>query len=154
MPSNFAPTKSSCEEDLGSQSVQAWSDNAIFWDAQRGTDSDVFYNQLELPFLRRMIAPLESSHILEFCAGNGVFARFAAQQGATVDATDASEAMLKIASDRGNQGGKITYWQLDITKSEAMEALVARTARVRRSQNAIDLEPKQTMHSTESLLIV
>ncbi|GAP87923.1 putative methyltransferase type 11 [Rosellinia necatrix] len=109
------------------ESVASWKTNATYWDNGIGQDGNKYWKRLQKPALERMI-PFEvgtESRVLEIATGNGLVARWLADNGASVLATDVNTEMLEISSRREmpEHKGKISYRQLDVTSSEELDAL-------------------------------
>ncbi|RYC59308.1 hypothetical protein CHU98_g6921 [Xylaria longipes] len=117
-----APRPNSLEE-----SVASWRTNATFWDNSIGQDGNKYWKRLQKPALERMV-PFQSekeTRVLELATGNGLVARWLASKGASVLATDIIPEMLELAAHREmpELKGKISYSLLDVTSSEALDAL-------------------------------
>lgn len=114
-------------------SIAAWNANALFWDAYMGDAGNEFYQLLELPALQRLVDPQPNEHILDLATGNGLVARWLANHGAIVTATDAAEAMLETARKRTttpDEANRITYEVLDVTNETELAEMIARAEKV------------------------
>ncbi|KAI1120844.1 S-adenosyl-L-methionine-dependent methyltransferase [Nemania abortiva] len=114
---------------LHDEAVAAWITNAGYWDNGIGQEGNKYWKRLQQPALERMV-PFQSetkTRVLELATGNGLVARWLADKGASVLATDVSTEMLEIAALREmpQHKGKISYRQLDVTDPEALDALAA-----------------------------
>jgi 2-polyprenyl-3-methyl-5-hydroxy-6-metoxy-1,4-benzoquinol methylase len=97
----------------------AWDANAAFWDQQM--ESGGTWQQFLIePAVERVLRLEKGERVLEVACGNGEFARRMAELGATVLATDFSEAMLERARAHG---GDVEYRQVDATDEAALAAL-------------------------------
>ncbi|KAI1419332.1 S-adenosyl-L-methionine-dependent methyltransferase [Xylaria sp. FL1777] len=108
------------------ESIASWITNAAYWD-EGIQEGNKYWQRLQEPALERMI-PFQSqteTRVLEFATGNGLVARWLVGKGATVLATDVSTEMLDFAKrrERPEHQGKISYRQLDVTSSQALDAL-------------------------------
>ena len=108
------------EPTPGPEDVRAaWDANAAFWDEQM--ESGGTWQQFLIePAVERMLRLERGERVLEVACGNGEFARRMATLGASVLATDFSEAMLERARAHG---GDVEYRQADATDEAALAAL-------------------------------
>lgn len=109
--------------------LQTWDANASWWDSYNGPDGDTYYKLMKLPALNSLLHLMPGLRLLELCAGNGVYARYAASQGSDVLATDGSERMVEIARQRceaaeENGKGKTEWMALDVTSEAEMERFI------------------------------
>ncbi|KAB8075114.1 S-adenosyl-L-methionine-dependent methyltransferase [Aspergillus leporis] len=86
--------------ETGNPAVDAWERHAKSWDEMMGDDGNDYFLILELPALKRMIAGQRKGRALDLATGNGLVARWLAQEGFSVTATDGSAAMLEQAQAR------------------------------------------------------
>ncbi len=105
-------------EDLNDDVRARWDDNAAFWDEQMGESGNDFHLQLVRPAVERLLGGVDGETVLEIACGNGLFARRLAALGATVVATDSSEAMLARARAHPSEG--IEYRLLDAARNEQL----------------------------------
>jgi len=104
---------------------RAWEGNAAFWDERMG-EGNPTHLRLVLPATERLLAVRPGERLLEIACGNGQLARWLAARGATVVATDFSEAMLERARRRRDgPGPPIEYRPLDATDPAALRSLGA-----------------------------
>ena len=82
------------------QALAAWENHARSWDATMGDDGNDYFSVLELPALKRMISGQKQGRALDLATGNGLVARWLAQEGFSVVATDGATAMLEHAKGR------------------------------------------------------
>ncbi|KAB8257397.1 S-adenosyl-L-methionine-dependent methyltransferase [Aspergillus pseudonomiae] len=85
---------------LEGQALAAWENHAGSWDASMGDDGNDYFSVLELPALKRMISGQKRDRALDLATGNGLVARWLAQEGFSVVATDGATAMLEHAKAR------------------------------------------------------
>jgi SAM-dependent methyltransferase len=104
------------------ETTAIWNRNAAFWDAQMG-DGNLFVNRLLRPALAELLRPRAGQRMLEVACGNGVFARWLADQGAEVVACDVSEQFIGLAKAREKVAGRIDYRVIDATRSEQLRSL-------------------------------
>ncbi|KAI0136890.1 S-adenosyl-L-methionine-dependent methyltransferase [Xylariales sp. AK1849] len=109
------------------ESTASWETNASFWDEHVGHDGNKYWKLLQKPALRRMITVHPESRALDLATGNGLAARWLANEGcASVLATDYSAGMLQHATQRqsAQEAAKISYRQLDVTSPAAFAAFL------------------------------
>lgn len=131
--------------DPHAQSMHSWEANAAFWDESIGHDGNVYWQQLQVPALERMVpeAPAGTGRrVLDLAGGNGLVSRWLMGRGGIdlVVCTDGSEGMVKIARDRwdgigagagagGDKGGggegKMLFQRVDVTSEKAFAELEA-----------------------------
>src|SRR5690349_9356232 len=97
----------------------AWDTNAAFWD-ERMESGGTWQQSLIEPAVEAVLRLEPGERVLEVACGNGEFARRMAELGATVLATDFSEAMLERARAHG---GGVEYRLADATDEAALTAL-------------------------------
>ncbi|KAL5333380.1 S-adenosyl-L-methionine-dependent methyltransferase [Aspergillus crustosus] len=87
--------------------------------ADQGND---YFRSLELPILEKLVKPPKDFRGLDLATGNGLVARWLAEQGAaSVVATDGAAAMLEYAEARTDGLGyawRIDYRCLDVSNQE------------------------------------
>ena len=91
---------------------QAWDANASFWDEKMGEGND-FVNMLQWPAILRLLEPQPAQRILDIATGNGLTARRLATLGTQVTAFDFSAELIRLAQDKPNPEGLISYKILD-----------------------------------------
>jgi len=130
--------------DPHAHSMHSWEANAAFWDESVGHDGNVYWQQLQVPALERMIpeAPAGTGRrVLDLAGGNGLVSRWLAGRGGIdlVLCTDGSEGMVKIAKGRwegtsvdagagasGDKGEvKMLFQRVDVTSEDAFAKLEA-----------------------------
>jgi 2-polyprenyl-3-methyl-5-hydroxy-6-metoxy-1,4-benzoquinol methylase len=126
------PAKLSAEE-LNQISIESWNTNAQYWDSYMGDKGNDFYKLLELPALERLVGIQQDEHVLDLTTGNGLVARRMAELGGIVIASDASAGMLECARARttAEEGRRVTYRFLDVTKEEELNGFIDRAKEVR-----------------------
>lgn len=97
----------------------AWDSLASFWDEQMEAGR-TWQRHMIQPAVERLLQLREGERVLEIACGNGEFSRRMAELGASVLATDFSEAMLVRARSRG---GGVEYRRVDATdEAQLLEA--------------------------------
>jgi len=109
------------EEPTGEEIRTTWDQLAGYWDEQMEA-GETWQRTLIQPPVGRLLELLAGERVLEIACGNGEFARVMAAAGASVLATDFSEAMLDRARARG---GDVDYRLVDATDERALLALGA-----------------------------
>lgn len=121
--------------ELSATAVSLWEDNANYWDETMGPGGNKYWKVLQVPVLERLLGGViracgsKGCRALELATGNGLGARWLADNGATsVVATDASENMLQLSQKHIAQGQNITLRRLDVTSDEDFEQLISEMA--------------------------
>jgi 2-polyprenyl-3-methyl-5-hydroxy-6-metoxy-1,4-benzoquinol methylase len=96
-----------------------WDANAAFWDEHMEAGTTWQQSLIE-PAVERVLRLESGERVLEIACGNGEFSRRMAWLGATVLATDFSEAMLDRARAHG---GDLKYRAADATDESALLSL-------------------------------
>ncbi|KAJ5980356.1 S-adenosyl-L-methionine-dependent methyltransferase [Penicillium waksmanii] len=117
----------------GSSPLLHWEAMAAAWDEGMGDEGNQYFSALELPVLKRLVNIRPEARGLDLATGNGLVARWLAQEGASVLATDGSEAMLERARartalwyERGQlPQGKIAFDILDVTDNESWKKMIS-----------------------------
>lgn len=95
-----------------------WENIASDWDKGIGDAGNDYWTYLQEPALRRMVGPTAGEQALDLATGNGIVARWLAQEGVNVLATDGSRNMLELAAARTTIGdtttGKIRFQTLNL----------------------------------------
>ena len=107
--------------DHNAESLDAWDQNAEFWDEAQGDEGNYWQRMLVFPATLELLQPLPFS-VLEIACGNGNFARQLARHGVAVMATDGSRAQLDRAEERST-GVIIRWMRLDATDRSELAAL-------------------------------
>ncbi|KAE8312177.1 S-adenosyl-L-methionine-dependent methyltransferase [Aspergillus transmontanensis] len=109
------------------QALAAWENHARSWDSTMGDDGNDYFSVLELPALKRMISGQKRNRALDLATGNGLVARWLAEEGFSVVATDGARAMLEHAKARTalwyeegrlDKERKISFELLDVTNKD------------------------------------
>jgi|SRR3569833_513819 len=126
---------------IAAESLASWETNAPTWDNYMGSEGNIYWSELQVPYLDRLLGSAvgrSGCRALDLATGNGLGARWMARRGARVLATDGTEAMLAAAEERvradgdiaaretgGTGGGSVEFRKLDITSSEGFEKLIS-----------------------------
>lgn len=115
--------------------LKYWNNNANFWDEAVGVEGNEYWTALQRPALERLIKFKPGCKALDLATGNGLVARWLAQGGATVIATDGSTNMLGRAARHTPKDQKdlITYEPLDVTNPADFSAFTKSASGVGRS---------------------
>lgn len=108
-----------------------WEAFAASWDEGMGDEGNQYFSVLEFPVLKKLAKVHNETRALDLATGNGLVARWLAQEGASVLATDGSKAMVERARTRTaswyERGllpeGKIVFDILDVTDPGAWKNL-------------------------------
>ena len=120
---------------ISTKALTAWENHAKAWDEHMGDDGNAYFSALELPILERTVRRRNGARAIDLATGNGLVARWLAQEGASVIATDASRPMLQCAearTERWYQQGrlkreqKIGFEVLDVVSGGDWEAFIPR----------------------------
>jgi SAM-dependent methyltransferase len=76
----------------------------------------------EWPVVAALLPPLAGRDVVDLGCGLGAFARWAAEQGAHVDAFDLSQRMLARAAELTPDGAAIDFWRADLDTLELSPA--------------------------------
>lgn len=104
--------------------LSPWEANAIAWDEGMGDEGNDYFRLLELPILEKLVTRQRGHRALDLATGNGLVARWLAQEGVSVLATDGAPAMVQKARARTDgwyqQGklpeeNKISFQTLNVT---------------------------------------
>ncbi len=113
------------EATLARRAREAWEAKAAFWDGMMGEGNE-FQRLLVGPAAERLLGIEPGETVLDVACGNGVFSRRLASLGASVVATDFSEAFIGLARARTERAGladRAEYRVVDATDEEEMLAL-------------------------------
>lgn len=111
----------------GIDPVESWNQNAEYWDQGIGASGNKYWSKLQEPCLQKFLGEhlqRENCQALEFATGNGLCARWMAERGARVLATDGAPTMLEKAKGRGSAEGRIEFQKVDVTLDEELDVLV------------------------------
>ena len=78
--------------------VEAWNQNATFWDNKMGEGND-FHLKLVAPATEELLTILPGQKILDIACGNGQFSRRLKSLGAQVTACDGSSQLIQLAKE-------------------------------------------------------
>ncbi|MGI0070796.1 MAG: class I SAM-dependent methyltransferase [Thermoplasmata archaeon] len=102
---------------------RVWNTNAAYWDARMGEGNE-FPLRLLLPALDRLLALRSGERVLEIACGNGQLARWMAERGAHVVATDLSDQLIELAQRRTvEQRARIDFRVVDAGDDAALRDL-------------------------------
>jgi 2-polyprenyl-3-methyl-5-hydroxy-6-metoxy-1,4-benzoquinol methylase len=86
---------------IAKNALEFWDANAPIWDDVMRDNGNDYWTVLEMPALQRMAEVKPGDSALDLATGNGLVARWLAENGASeVSATDGSSAMLLHATKR------------------------------------------------------
>ncbi|KAK3349104.1 S-adenosyl-L-methionine-dependent methyltransferase [Lasiosphaeria hispida] len=114
---------------LAGDALSRWETCATFWDETIGRDGNKYWKVLQEPCLGRLLGghlAKPAAAALELATGNGLCARWLADRGASVLATDGSSNMLELAKSHMSGRG-IELRRLDVTRAEEFEGLLGET---------------------------
>lgn len=114
-------------QDQGAQALKSWEANAEFWDQGVGVGGNEYWSKLQEPTLQRFFGAhleREDCSALDLSTGNGLCARWLAERGATVLATDGAQNMIDKARSYGSPGKEIEFRKVDVTSESDLEMLV------------------------------
>lgn len=107
--------------------LQSWEDFAPTWDEGMGDKGNDYFRLLELPILEKLAGNLEGSRTIDLATGNGLVARWLAEKGASVIATDGAASMIQLAKERTKAspcGHRISFRCLDVTNQSAWDTFL------------------------------
>ncbi len=111
--------------EFNRESLDAWDDNATYWDERQGDDGNHWQRTLVFPptleLLRDQSGELPQ-RLLEIACGNGAFARQLARLGVSVTATDGAESQLERARERSSEVA-ISWRRVDATDASQLASL-------------------------------
>ncbi|XSG75548.1 class I SAM-dependent methyltransferase [Herpetosiphon llansteffanensis] len=102
--------------ELNDQSNAAWEANAEYWDSSMGQAGNRFHLQLVRPAMLQLLELQAGQRMLDVGCGNGLFARYLAELGATVLAVDASTSLIERAKHYPSPN-TLEYQVVDATSS-------------------------------------
>ncbi len=103
--------------DFNDNGINAWEENAEFWDEQMGDESNYFHRDLVRPYVEKLLDIDENDLVLDIACGNGNFSKRMVDKGARVIAFDYSEKMIELAiKRRDNYLDLIDFHVCDATK--------------------------------------
>jgi 2-polyprenyl-3-methyl-5-hydroxy-6-metoxy-1,4-benzoquinol methylase len=105
------------------ETLEAWEQNAAFWDQRMGEGND-FVEVLIWPATQRLLELRPGERVLDAACGNGLTSRRLAAMGAEVVAFDFSAEMTDHARRRTTEhADRIDYHVLDATDESSLRAL-------------------------------
>lgn len=108
------------KEPTHADSRARWEQNADFWDARMGDESNFFHRQVVRPGTEALLEIKPGERILEIACGNGNFARRMAGMGARVVACDYSDKLVAHARRRAKGQDNIRFAVCDATDEQAL----------------------------------
>ncbi len=106
------------------ESLQAWENNAEFWDQQMGDESNEFHQITVRPMVHALLNPLPNDYVLDIACGNGNYAAYLAQKKIHVTAFDYSLKMIELAKKRQKKYKEyIDFFVADATNEESLMKL-------------------------------
>ncbi len=107
-----------------SNGLEAWENNAKFWDDYMGDNSNFFHCDIVRPTVEKFLQISENDFVLDIACGNGNFSEFLAEKGAKVIAFDYSKKMIELAIKRRNSVlDKVSFNVCDATNYEELISL-------------------------------
>lgn len=106
------------------ESLEAWEENAKFWDEAMGDESNDFHRKTVRPKVNELLDIQPDDFILDIACGNGNYSAYLADQGISVVAFDYSAKMIALAKKR--QHGyldRIEFCVADATNESSLLAL-------------------------------
>ncbi len=80
--------------------LDAWEENAEFWDNYMGDESNSFHRDLVRPYVDKLLDINSYDLVLDIACGNGNYSEYIAKKGANVIAFDYSKKMIELAIKR------------------------------------------------------
>lgn len=111
-------------QNINDESRYAWEENADYWDAKMGDNSNMFHREIVRPHTEELLAIQLGDFILDIACGNGNFSQRMAQNGARVVAFDYSKRMIEHAKRRrAAYLNEISFHVCDATQYDDIIAL-------------------------------
>lgn len=98
-----------------------WEQLAGWWDQMNGPEGNEFYRLAVRPAVTELLGTVGGQRVLEIGCGNGAFARYLADQGAQVVATDRAAEFINLATARPTP--RVEYRQVDATNPNQVAGL-------------------------------
>ena len=98
-----------------------WEQLAGWWDQMNGPEGNEFHRLAVRPAVTELLDTIAGQRILEIGCGNGAFARYLADHGARVVATDQAAEFISLAVSRPGPG--VDYRQVDATAPDELARL-------------------------------
>lgn len=106
------------------ESLQAWEENAEFWDNFMGDHSNEFHRKTVRPRVSELLDIRPGDHVLDIACGNGNYSAYLAEHGADVAAFDYSPKMIELAKKRQSRfADKIEFCVADAANRESLMQL-------------------------------
>lgn len=106
------------------ESLEAWEENAKFWDEAMGDESNDFHRKTVRPKVNKLLDIQPDDFILDIACGNGNYSAYLADQGISVVAFDYSAKMIALAKKRQHSYlDRIEFCVADATNESSLLAL-------------------------------
>ena len=110
--------------DFKDKGLEAWEDNAKFWDDYMGDESNFFHRDMVRPSVEKFLDLTEGDYVLDIACGNGNFSSYMAKIGVKVTAFDYSPKMIELAKKRRSDVlDKVDFRVCDATNKEELMKL-------------------------------
>ncbi len=107
--------------DFMENGLEAWEENAEFWDEQMGDESNYFHRDIVRPKVEEFLEINSNDFVLDIACGNGNFSERMAENGASVIAFDYSSKMVELAIKRRKKVlDKVNFSVCDATNYSEM----------------------------------
>ncbi len=107
--------------DFKDKGLEAWEDNAVFWDDYMGDESNFFHRDMVRPDVEKFLELTSDDYVLDIACGNGNFSSYMAKQGVRVTAFDYSPKMIELAKKRRSDVlDKVNFRVCDATNKEEL----------------------------------
>lgn len=111
-------------DDKNKESLEAWEENAKFWDETMGDESNKFHRETVRPKVNELLDIQPDDFILDIACGNGNYSAYLANQGISVVAFDYSANMIELAKKRQHRYlDRIEFCVADATNESSLLAL-------------------------------
>ncbi len=106
------------------ESKRIWEENAEFWDAAMGNESNYFHREVVRPKVTALLNPQTTDYVLDIACGNGNYSAFLAERGVSVVAFDYSQKMIELARKRQEKYlNRIEFCVGDATSQQSLLSL-------------------------------
>lgn len=128
-----------------------WEANAVAWDEGMGDEGNHYFRLLELPILEKLVTRRQGYRALDLATGNGLVARWLAQEGVSVLAADGAPAMVERArartgslSQRGKlpADAKIAFQTLNVTDRRSWDEFISNISELVSETRLINRRPR------------
>ncbi len=107
--------------DFKDKGLEAWEDNAVFWDDYMGDESNFFHRDMVRPDVEKFLELTSDDYVLDIACGNGNFSSYMAKQGVRVTGFDYSPKMIELAKKRRSDVlDKVNFRVCDATNKEEL----------------------------------